>query len=323
MQMLASLTMLLASVLTPAKAWVAPGKPLNVVVEPPGEARLVLTDFDGDTKFEAKDPAAGTVTGKKTVDLIELFPDQVKKPGTFILYLVPKDKKLPEFVGTPLVVSVREDKRRNAPPGPMITRVEPLRYVIMTTKHGPITMAFYYDVAPNTTETFLRLSEQGFFDGLTFHRILPGFVVQGGDPRGTDPNPEVRGSGGPGFQIDAEFNERKHEKGVLSMARSGDPMEPTGAMPRCEWANSASSQFFICLDYANTSRLDRRYTAFGKVTEGMKAVESLAAVPLEDPESGRPRELQVIEKVEVRPVTPEANPYLNLLKEAPAGKQGL
>jgi peptidyl-prolyl cis-trans isomerase B (cyclophilin B) len=158
---------------------------------------------------------------------------------------------------------------------------------------------------------------------LTFHRILPGFVVQGGDPRGADPNPEVRGSGGPGFQIDAEFNERKHEKGVLSMARSGDPMEPTGAMPRCEYANSASSQFFICLDYARTNRLDRRYTAFGKVTDGMKAVESLAAVPLEDPEAGRPKELQVIEKVEVRPVTPETNPYLNLLKEAPAGKQPL
>jgi peptidyl-prolyl cis-trans isomerase B (cyclophilin B) len=304
--------MLLASVLSPAKMWVPPGQPLNVVVEPPGEARLVLTEFDDGSRVEPKDAAAVNVSGKTTVDLNKLFEQRITKPGTFILYVVPKDKDLPEFLGTPLVVNVREDRRRGAPAGPMITRVEPLRYAVMTTKHGPITMAFYYDVAPNTAASFLNLASQGYFDGLTFHRIVPGFVVQGGDPRGGDPNPEFRGTGGPGYQIDAEFNERPHKEGVLSMARNGDPMEQTGAMPRCEYANSAGSQFFICLDYERTKALDRKYTAFGKVTEGMKAVQAVAAAPLEDPSAGRPREMQVIEKVEVRPVTAQENPYAGL-----------
>src|SRR5688572_28084406 len=246
MQLLASFTMLLASVLSPAKMWVPPGQPLNVVVEPPGEARLVMTDFDGDTRVEPKDAAAAAVSGKKTVNLNDVF-ERVSKPGTFILYVVPKDKDLPEFLGTPLLINVREDRRRGAPAGPMITKVEPLRYAVMQTKQGPITLAFYYDMAPNTTTSFLTLAEQGYFDGLTFHRIVPGFVVQGGDPRGADPDRRNRGTGSPGYQIDAEFNERKHLPGVLSMARNGDPMEPSGAMPRCEYANSAGSQFFICL----------------------------------------------------------------------------
>ncbi len=323
MHMLVSFTMLLASVLSPAKMWVTPGQPLNVVVEPPGEARLVLTDFDGDTRIDPKDPAAAVVKGKTTVDLNKVF-ERVDKPGTFILYVVPHvkdadakagaDKDLKEFLGTPLVINVREDKRRGAPPGPLITRVEPLRYAVMTTKQGPITLAFYYDFAPNTVNSFLTLASQGYFDGLTFHRIVPGFVVQGGDPRGTDPNPENRGTGSPGYQIDAEFNDRQHLKGVLSMARNGDPMEQTGGMPRCEYANSAGSQFFICLDYDRTKALDRKYTAFGKVTDGMKAVEAIAAGPLGDPQAGRPREMQFIDKVEVKPVTAQENPYAVLFK---------
>jgi peptidyl-prolyl cis-trans isomerase B (cyclophilin B) len=322
MHMLASFTMLLASVLSPAKMWVPPGQPLNVVVEPPGEARLVVTDFDGDTRLEPKDPAAANVSGNATVDLNKVFED-IKKPGTYILYVVPKDKDLPEFLGTPLVINVREDRRRGAPAGPMITRVEPLRYAVMTTKQGPITMGFYYDFAPNTVSSFLTLASQGYFDGLTFHRIVPGFVVQGGDPRGGDPNPEFRGTGSPGYQIDAEFNERPHKEGVLSMARNGDPMEQTGNMPRCEWANSAGSQFFICLEYERTRALDRKYTAFGRVTDGMKAVQAVAAAPLEDPGAGRPREMQVIEKVEVKSVTAQENPYVQiakLLKEDGAAK---
>lgn len=319
MHMLASFTMLLASVLSPAKMWVPPGQPLNVVVEPPGEARLVLTDFDGDTRVDPKDPAAAVVSGKKTVNLNDVF-ERVTKPGTFILYVVPKDKDLPEFMGTPLVINVREDRRRGAPPGPMITRVEPLRYAVMHTKQGPITMGFYYDVAPNTVNSFLTLAEQGYFDGLTFHRIVPGFVVQGGDPRGRDPDPRNRGTGSPGYQIDAEFNERPHHKGVLSMARNGDPMEPSGAMPRCEYANSAGSQFFICLDYQRTRALDRKYTAFGKVTDGMQAVEAIGSVPLENPEAGVPKDPQVIEKVEVKPVTAQENPYAKLFKDEEAAK---
>ena len=142
-------------------------------------------------------------------------------------------------------------------------------------------MVFYYDVVPNTAENFLRLSEEGFYDGLTFHRIVPGFVIQGGDPRGD-------GTGGPGYMINAEFSTKPHKEGVLSMARSGDPGEGTGGRPRPEFANSASSQFFICLDYAQTRALDGKYTAFGEVTDGMDAVKKIAATPLLIPAHGVP-----------------------------------
>ena len=295
-----------AQVLTPAKSWVAPGAPLNVTVKAEADARLVLTDFGG-ARLAPKEAAGAEVgAAEATKDLKQVFA-QVSSPGTYVLYVVPKGKELPEFLGTPLVVNVRDDRRRGAPAGAMVTKVEPLRYALMSSKQGAMTMTFYYDVAPNTAASFLRLAEQGFFDGLTFHRIVPGFVIQGGDPRGD-------GTGGPGYQIDAEFNDRPHEKGVLSMARNGDPMEQTGAMPRCEFANSAGSQFFVCLDYQRTKALDRKYTAFGKVTEGMNAVGAIAGTPLADPEAGRPKDPPVIEKVEVKAVTAQENPYAAMMR---------
>ncbi len=135
------------------------------------------------------------------------------------------------------------------------------------TDHGTFTVELWNDVAPNHAENFLKLARKGFYDGIAFHRILPGFVIQGGCPRGD-------GTGGPGWNVKAEFNERKHEPGVLSMARSSDP-------------NSAGSQFFVCLTRENCQHLDRQYTAFGKVTSGMEVVQKIAAVPV-DRNSGRP-----------------------------------
>ena len=174
----------------------------------------------------------------------------------------------------------------------------------MTTEHGPMTMIFYYDVAPITAESFLNLARTGYYDKLTFHRIVPGFVVQGGDPKGD-------GTGGPGYHVPAEFSERPHLEGVLSMARASDP-------------NSGGSQFFICLDYTRTKSLDRAYTTFGRVVDGMDAVKKLAAVPLSDPSRGDspPKEPQIIQKVEVKPVTSAENPYADMfhLKEAGGGK---
>lgn len=307
------MTILLAATtaLTPSKGWYAPNQPLNVEVKTGGgEAVMVLTDFGGKVK-EAKGTAA--LAGDKTVNLKEIFPD-VEQPGTYLLYLVKKggEKDLSgpptDFIGTPLVIGVRHDSRQNAPPGPMVTRVEPLRYAVMKTAAGSMTMAFYYDVAPNTTANFLKLSEEGFYDGLTFHRIVPGFVIQGGDPRGD-------GTGSPGYMITAEFNLRPHKEGVLSMARSGDPAERSGAMPRPEFANSASSQFFVCLDYNGTKQLDGKYTAFGEVTDGMDVVKKIGAAELADPTQGKPRDPQVIEKVEVKSVTSAENPYAKLFKD--------
>jgi peptidyl-prolyl cis-trans isomerase B (cyclophilin B) len=162
----------------------------------------------------------------------------------------------------------------------------------MKTDQGSMTMVFYYDVAPVTVSSFLHLSRTGYYNGLTFHRILPNFVLQGGDPKGD-------GTGGPGYQVQAEFNDRPHLPGVLSMARSEDP-------------NSAGSQFFVCLDYTHTQHLDHKYTGFGKVVAGTDTMNKLAATPLADPNAGRPVKPPVIESVEVKPVTATENPYADM-----------
>jgi peptidyl-prolyl cis-trans isomerase B (cyclophilin B) len=209
---------------------------------------------------------------------------------------------MPEFVGTPLLIDVREDKRPGAPAGPIVTKIDPLRYATITTDKGTMTLVFYFDVAPHTADSFLSLAAGGYYDGLTFHRVVPKFVIQGGDPRGD-------GSGGPGYSLMPEFNDRPHVAGALSMARMGDPGEGPGVPPRYEFASSAGSQFFICLDYEGTRQLDNRYTVFGKVIEGFEVAQSIANSPLK---GQTPVEKQVMDKVRVVPVTPENNPYAKL-----------
>jgi peptidyl-prolyl cis-trans isomerase B (cyclophilin B) len=272
-------------------------------VKAQGEQALLLTDFNG-RALESKGPAV--VSGEKTVDLKDLYV-QLATPGTYVLYLTSKEGGVADFVGTPLVISIREDRRRGAPTGPLAVRVEPLRYAVMQTDHGPATIAFYYDVAPHTVETFLSLAGDGFYDGLTFHKIVPGFVIQGGDPRGD-------GAGGPGFMIDSEFSDRPHETGAVSMARNTDPGEGPGVMPRPEFANSAGSQFFICLDSQNTRVLDGKYTVFGRVVAGMDAVIKIGRAPLAEDRSERPKEPQVIRRIEVKPVVPGENPYVQVMR---------
>jgi len=125
---------------------------------------------------------------------------------------------------------------------------------VIKTSEGEMIAEFWPDVAPNTVENFKKLARSGFYDGTAFHRVVKGFMIQGGDPLTKDPAKESRyGTGDPGYKIKAEFNDRSHERGVLSMARSNDP-------------DSAGSQFFICL--ANVSRLDHQYTTFGKLIKG-------------------------------------------------------
>jgi peptidyl-prolyl cis-trans isomerase B (cyclophilin B) len=136
------------------------------------------------------------------------------------------------------------------------------------TSEGDFTVELWDDVAPKHAENFKKLVESDFYDGLTFHRIIPGFVIQGGCPKGD-------GTGGPGWNVDAEFNDRRHEPGVLSMARSADP-------------NSAGSQFFVCLTREHCQHLDGQYTAFGKVIEGMDTIEKIAKTPLSDQNAGTP-----------------------------------
>lgn len=297
----------LFSILLPAKTWFAPDQGVMITNDSKSAVTLVLTTFSGQA-IEAKGDAQ--VAPGKAVDVKAIF-QQVASPGTFILYAVPAGKTEQDFVGTPLVIEVRSDHRQGAPAGPMVTKVEPLRYAVAHTDKGPITMVFYFDDAPNTVDSFLDLASGGYFDGLSFHRIVPGFVIQGGDPRGD-------GTGGPGYSIPPEFNDHPHVEGTLSMARQGDPSEAPGVPPRYEFAASAGSQFFICLNYETTKQLDGRYTAFGKVVDGMEAVKAIAATPLADRNAGKPAQRQTIEKVEVLPVLPGKNPYDKLKTTQPA-----
>ncbi|MDQ6950565.1 MAG: peptidylprolyl isomerase [Mariprofundales bacterium] len=126
-------------------------------------------------------------------------------------------------------------------------------HVVITTKQGDITIELYADSAPNTVASFKALVGKGFYDGLGFHRVIDGFMAQGGDPTGT-------GSGGPGYKVKAEFNDRKHQRGTVAMARSSHP-------------DSAGSQFYICFD--SHPHLDGEYTVFGQVTEGMELVDQV------------------------------------------------
>ncbi len=125
--------------------------------------------------------------------------------------------------------------------------------VITMEKGGEVVIEFFPEDAPKTVENFVTLAKKGFYDGLTFHRVIPGFMAQGGDPKGS-------GTGGPGYKIKDEFNKRKHVRGTVAMARTDAP-------------NSAGSQFYIC--FAPQSHLDGQYTVFGQVVSGMDVVDKI------------------------------------------------
>ncbi|KJS04868.1 MAG: cyclophilin [Flavobacteriales bacterium BRH_c54] len=127
---------------------------------------------------------------------------------------------------------------------------------IIKTEKGDMTVEFYEKDAPKTVENFTTLAKKGFYDGLTFHRVIPNFVIQGGCPDGT-------GAGGPGYSIDCELDgeNQYHDRGVLSMAHAG--------------RNTGGSQFFICHSRNNTAHLDRNHTCFGKVVEGVDIVDDI------------------------------------------------
>jgi peptidyl-prolyl cis-trans isomerase B (cyclophilin B) len=127
----------------------------------------------------------------------------------------------------------------------------------MDTTEGPIVIELYPKQAPHHVNSFVFLANEGFYDGVIFHRVIPGFMVQGGDPTGT-------GGGGPGYKLKAEFNDTKHTRGILSAARTADP-------------NSAGSQFFLM--HGDAPHLDNLYTAYGKVVEGIEVVDKIVSAP--------------------------------------------
>lgn len=138
---------------------------------------------------------------------------------------------------------------------------------VIETSFGVMKIRFFPDKAPAHVANFKKLAKSGFYNGTTFHRVIPEFMIQGGDPNSKDNDRSNDGSGGPGYKIKAEFNDTSHKRGIVSMARSQDP-------------NSAGSQFFICV--ANAEFLDGQYTAFGEVYEGMDVADKIVAVPRDD-----------------------------------------
>ncbi len=145
--------------------------------------------------------------------------------------------------------------------------VEDNEIAIIETKFGKMTIEFFTDEAPNHCANFKRLTNSGYYSGTTFHRVIPGFVIQGGDINSRDDNKANDGMGGPGYNVDAEFNKIHHEKGILSMARAQDP-------------NSAGSQFFICA--GDVGQLDNNYTVFGKVTDGLDVIDKIVNLPRDE-----------------------------------------
>ncbi len=135
---------------------------------------------------------------------------------------------------------------------------------IIHTKLGDITLKFFPDVAPNHVNNFIELAKKGFYNGTIFHRVVPKFVIQGGDPNSKNPDRSKHGMGGPGYSVKAEFSNKPHKRRTLSMARSAHP-------------DSAGSQFFICV--ADVPSLDGKYTVFGEVVKGMEVVDKIVSLP--------------------------------------------
>ncbi len=166
----------------------------------------------------------------------------------------------------------------------------PSEVAVIKTNEGEMVIEFWSDAAPKTVENFKKLARSGFYDGTTFHRIVKGFMIQGGDPNSKDPAKENSyGQGGPGYKIKAEFNNHSHERGVISMARGPDP-------------DSAGSQFFICL--APVPRLDGQYTTLGKLIKGDDVLERIGDTPVTRNsmgENSKPTKRVVIESVKIVP----------------------
>ena len=155
---------------------------------------------------------------------------------------------------------------------------------VIETKFGNIELKFFPEVAPNHVNNFIELAKKEFYDGTIFHRVIPGFMIQGGDPNSKSPDKSMHGMGGPGYSVKAEFNEKPHKKGILSMARSAQP-------------DSAGSQFFICV--ADAPFLDRQYTVFGEVVSGIDVADKIVSQPRDkrdNPDERIEIKVRIIEK---------------------------
>lgn len=160
------------------------------------------------------------------------------------------------------------------------------QFAVIETTLGTIKFRFFPEQAPGHVENFKKLASGGFYDGLRFHRVIPGFMIQGGCPNTKSENRGAHGTGGPGYTIKAEFNDIRHKRGIVSMARSASP-------------NSAGSQFFICVK--DSLFLDGQYTVFGEVVEGMEVVDAIVSTPTD----GQDNPLGKIEMKKVSIIGPD------------------
>ena len=221
---------------------------------------------------EAMKGVATKLGADGSLDLGAAFPG-IKEAGTY--YVVWKDAPplVVEALRNPVPWQYAKDKPGDARSiisqftsgKPVITHIVPLEEAVITTDKGVVKAKFAYDVAPHTVENFIDLAKQGMYDDSAFHRIIKGFMIQGGDSLANAA--DGAGSGGPGYNIAAELSDKKHEKGTLSMARMGFSVDTAG------------SQFFIM--HGKTPSLDGDYTAFGDVFEGMEVVDAIAGTPAE------------------------------------------
>src|SRR4051812_1684112 len=156
---------------------------------------------------------------------------------------------------------------------------------VLKTSYGDMVIAFWPDVAPKTVENFKKLAREGFYDGTAFHRIIKGFMVQGGCPNTRKGETGMPGTGGPGYKVKAEFNSKSHVRGVISMARSAHP-------------DSAGSQFFLC--HGDAKFLDKQYTAFGELVKGDDVLERIASVPTQS--GGGGEKSTPIDRVEIESI---------------------
>lgn len=182
------------------------------------------------------------------------FPIWIMIPGALLLGCAAKTMAPAQAEPAPST-TMEDTKTENTP-----TEEAKGKIAVIETNLGTIKFKFLEDKAPGHTENFVKLAKKGFYDGTRFHRVIPGFMIQGGDPNSKSGDRARMGTGDPGYKIKAEFNDTKHVRGIVSMARASDP-------------DSAGCQFFICVDDA--SFLNNQYTAFGQVTEGMDVVDKI------------------------------------------------
>jgi len=175
---------------------------------------------------------------------------------------------------------------------------------LIRTSLGEIRLKFFPEVAPNHVDNFIKLANSGFYDRTVFHRVIPEFMIQGGDPNSKDPRRAAHGTGGPGYALKAEFNDMPHKRGTLSMARSSSP-------------DSAGSQFFICV--ADAPHLDHQYTVFGEVISGLDVVDKIVNQPRDRRDNPLERvevRVRIIEPKQEKAPAPQAKPSTNELKQS-------